>query len=204
MPISQYFATEIYRSELAKSIVSSLNRELEAACLMLAREDSAGRAWSRAHHYPGYTSYASLNDLENRAPAFFKLRQVLDVHVAKFKRALEFDLNRRKLECNSFWVNVMSGQQSVHSGHIHPHAAISGTYYVTVPAGAGSLKFEDPRLAMMMASPQRKRGARSSHLPFIYIAPKAGTVLLWESWLRHEVVAGSAKSRRISISFNYA
>ncbi|MFZ1992417.1 MAG: TIGR02466 family protein [Alphaproteobacteria bacterium] len=204
MPVSHYFATPIYRAEIPKSVASGLNKELEAASLMLAREDNAGRTWSRAHNYPGYTSYASLNDLERRAPAFGKLRENLDAHVSKFTRALAFDLGRRKLECNSLWVNVMSPGASIHSGHIHPHSVLSGTYYVTVPKNAGKLKFEDPRLTMMMAAPPKKRSAGASHLPFIYIEPKAGTVLLWESWLRHEVVAGNAKSRRISISFNYA
>jgi uncharacterized protein (TIGR02466 family) len=28
-------------------------------------------------------------------------------------------------------------------------------------------------------------------------------VLLWESWLRHEVTANAARSPRISVSFNY-
>jgi len=28
-------------------------------------------------------------------------------------------------------------------------------------------------------------------------------VLLWESWLRHEVVPNGAKGERISVSFNY-
>jgi uncharacterized protein (TIGR02466 family) len=204
MPVSHYFATQIYRAEFAKSVALSLNKELEAASLMLAREDNAGRAWSRAHNYPGYTSYASLNDLEHRAPAFAKLREKLDAHAGKFARALAFDLGRRKLECNSLWVNVMDPGTSIHSGHIHPHSILSGTYYVTVPRNAGQLKFEDPRLAMMMAAPAKKRSAGASHLPFIYIEPKAGTVLLWEGWLRHEVVAGNAKARRISISFNYA
>jgi len=32
----------------------------------------------------------------------------------------------------------------------------------------------------------------------------AGTVLIWESWLRHEVPANAAKAERISVSFNYA
>jgi len=171
---------------------------------MISREDRAGRAWSRAHHYPGYTSYASLNDLDRRAPAFETLREALDAHVRKFARALAFDLGRRKLKCNSLWINVMEPGASVHSGHIHPHSALSGTYYVTVPKNAGQLKFEDPRLAMMMAAPPKKRSAGAGHLPFIYLTPKAGTVLLWESWLRHEVVAGNAHSPRISISFNYS
>jgi hypothetical protein len=27
---------------------------------------------------------------------------------------------------------------------------------------------------------------------------------MWESWLRHEVVAGTGEAARISVSFNYA
>ena len=34
-------------------------------------------------------------------------------------------------------------------------------------------------------------------------APAVGDVLLWESWMRHEVPPGSAGAKRISISFNY-
>lgn len=204
MPVSHYFASSIYRAEFRAALMRRLNKELEAACLMVAREDKAGRAWAREHNYPGYTSYASLNDLPQRAPPFAELVQSLDLHVAKFARSLQFDLGRRKLKCDSLWVNVMNAGPSIHSGHIHPHSAISGTYYVTVPKNAAQLKFEDPRLAMMMAAPPKKRSASAAHLPFIYIEPKAGTVLLWESWLRHEVVAGNAKSPRISISFNYA
>ena len=54
---------------------------------------------------------------------------------------------------------------------------------------------------MMMAAPPRTADAPESARGFVYIAPKPGAVLMWESWLRHEVVAG--KGTRISISFNY-
>ena len=39
--------------------------------------------------------------------------------------------------------------------------------------------------------------------PFVYAEPRAGSLFLWESWLRHEVTPGSAKAERVSISFNY-
>jgi len=29
-------------------------------------------------------------------------------------------------------------------------------------------------------------------------------LLMWESWLRHEVLPGQAKADRLSISFNFA
>jgi uncharacterized protein (TIGR02466 family) len=92
----------------------------------------------------------------------------------------------------------------VHTAHIHPRSAISGTYYVTIPSGAAALKFEDPRLAMTMAAPAKKPNAKRENQSFVSIAPKPGTLLLWESFIRHEVPLNRARGHRISVSFNYA
>ena len=198
--IETLFATKLYRAVL---YARRLNDELERACREIAREDRAGQAWSRKHGYRGYTSYASLADLPQRAPAFADLVRHLDTHVAAFARALEFDLGHRALKLDSLWLNVMKSG-SVHTAHIHPKSVISGTYYVTVPPGAAALKLEDPRLGLMMAAPPRKIRAARDNQTFVYLEPKPRTVLLWESWLRHEVPLNRARGERISISFNYA
>jgi len=91
-----------------------------------------------------------------------------------------------------------------HSGHIHPHSIISGTLYVEVPNGSGAIRFEDPRLPLMMAAPTRRKDAAAELQPFVTIAPKGGMILMWESWLRHEVLPGSGRGERLSISFNFA
>ena len=194
------FATRFYDGQLDDA---GLLEELEAAALDLAREDRAGRAWCKAHAYPGYTSYASLDDLPIRNPVFDDLRRVLDKHVRRFADEAFLDLAGRKPKLDSLWVNVMKGAGGHHSGHIHPHSIVSGTIYVRVPEGSAGLKLEDPRLPMMMAAPLRRADAPEDARTFVYAEPKPGTIFLWESWLRHEVPAGRAKSDRISISFNY-
>ena len=198
MPIRSLFATPFYDAALDDP---ALLAELDHSCRVLGEEDRAGRAWSKAHRYHGYTSYASLSDLPQRDPAFDDLRRILDKHVRAFAEACAFDL-AKKPKLDSMWVNILK-PGGAHSGHIHPHSIISGTFYVRVPEGAGPLKLEDPRLPAMMAAPLRRDDAPEMLKPFIYAEPIAGTVFLWESWLRHEVVPGSAKSDRISISFNY-
>ena len=162
----------------------------------------AGRRWCREHGYRGYTSYASLDDLPIRDPNFADLKRLLDRHVAKFARACAFDLQGRKLKLDSLWVNVLDGKGG-HGAHIHPHSAVSGTLYVVLPKGSRGLKLEDPRHAMMMAAPPRLEDAPEAMQGFVEILPEPGTVLLWESWLRHEVPPGSGRAPRISISFNY-
>jgi uncharacterized protein (TIGR02466 family) len=126
----------------------------------------------------------------------------LDKHAAQFARDLSFDLGGARLKMNSLWVNVLK-PGAAHTSHIHPHSVLSGTIYVRTPPGASALKLEDPRLAMMMAAPPRTADAPEDSRSFVYLQPEPGTILMWESWLRHEVEANAAKTPRISISFNY-
>lgn len=200
--IDHLFVTKIYRTILRGKTVQALNADLARAAAVFAAEDAAGQAWSAAKDYDGYTSYASLNDLTWRAPEFADLKALIDGHVPAFAKDLDFDLGGEALHLNSMWVNLLE-PGGAHSAHIHPHSVLSGTYYVDVPAGAGAIRFEDPRLAMMMAAPPRKARARRDNQTFVTIEPKPGMLLLWESWLRHEVPVNRAEAPRLSISFNY-
>lgn len=199
MLVRPLFATQFYSGRIDDA---ALIAGLDQAVRALAVEDAAGRRWCREHGYRGYTSYASLNDLPQRDPRFADLVRQLNRHAAAFADACAFDLGGRRPKLDSLWVNLLKSGGS-HSGHIHPHSIISGTFYVAVPPGAGALKLEDPRLPMMMAAPVRRADADEALRPFVYAMPEAGTLYLWESWLRHEVMPHHGKSERISISFNY-
>jgi uncharacterized protein (TIGR02466 family) len=203
MALRPLFTTPIYEASLSTHpSFENFRSELEAACRMLAAEDSAGRAWCKANGYGGYTSYASLDDLPTRASVFGELKTLLDRHAKAFAGDLALDLRGGRLKLDSLWVNILK-PGAAHSGHIHPHSAISGTVYVATPPGASALKLEDPRLPLMMAAPPRRADAPQDAQTFVYLQPEPGTVLMWESWLRHEVPANRAKAERISISFNY-
>jgi len=199
MSVRRLFASLLYEGQLDDA---DLLEEIEQSCWALAEDDRAGRRWSKEHGYRGYTSYASLDDLPIRDPVFADLRKKLDRHVARFAEECAFDLGGRKLKLDSLWVNVLK-PGGHHSAHIHPHSVVSGTLYVAMPQGSGALKLEDPRLPMLMAAPPRRADAPDDLATFATATPQPGTVLLWESWLRHEVVPNGAKGERISVSFNY-
>jgi uncharacterized protein (TIGR02466 family) len=95
------------------------------------------------------------------------------------------------------------GRGAVHGLHLHPLSTISGTYYVATPAGTPGLKFEDPRLERFMGAPPRLRTARRANRRWVTFAARAGALLLFESWLRHEVAPNPRAAERVSISFNY-
>ena len=195
----QLFITQLYEAEVAES---DLLEVLAHSIRAFAEDDEAGRRWSKDHHYAGYTSYAALNDLPKRDPAFAELAKLLTRHAVKFAEDCAFDLTR-KPRLDSLWVNLLrSGGH--HSGHIHPHSIISGTLYVEVPAGSGAIRFEDPRLPLMMSARPRRKDAPEELQPFVTVPPRPGLLLLWESWLRHEVLPGTGRGERLSISFNFA
>lgn len=196
------FATRLYHARLSAHDPAIDADEFEASCYSIAEDDEAGQQWSEDHGYPGYTSYASLDDLPYRFPIFADLVQALDAHVADFARDLAFDLGDKKLTLDSLWINILP-EGGIHTGHLHPHSVISGTTYVAMPDGASAIKFEDPRLPMMMAAPGRTKDAPEELKAFAYVAPKVGDVLLWESWLRHEVPMNMSEDDRLSVSFNY-
>lgn len=200
--IEAWFPTLIYSERLRSKGGASLNRELLRECDQIREYDVAGQRWSQTRYPGGYTSYGSMDRLHQFSSTFDQLRLAIDAHVKAYARALDWDLRGGKLSMTDCWINIMP-RGCAHSFHLHPQAVISGTYYVKTPRGCSGLKFEDPRLSQLMAAPSRKPRKGSRQLPHMTYPAKAGEVLLFESWLRHEVPTSLIDDERISISFNY-
>lgn len=200
--LMQLFVTEIYRTELADTSADPLLTRLDTACRRIAATDAAGQDWSREHGYLGYTSYASIDNLTDRDQAFTDLKRLLDAQIAVYAGLIELDLRRKTPQLAGFWINALD-PLGAHSGHIHPNSAFSGTLYIDVPEGSGALQFEDPRMSRMMCAPPRFTNAQLFRRTGLGVEPRRGTLLLWESWLRHEVALNRATGTRLSLSFNY-
>jgi len=201
MTVHTLFPTLVYAAALQRGDSRDLNRQLLKECRQLRLDDAAGRRWSLKNYPGGYTSYGSVHRLQSVSPTFESLRRKLERHIAAFAAAVEWDLKGRELEMTDCWVNIMP-QHTVHSLHLHPHSTLSGTYYVQVPRGSPGTKFEDRawidswprRRARLRRNARRGRGLHSGG---------SRQLLLFESWLRHEVVPNSVHAERISVSFNY-
>lgn len=198
MTVQRLFPTLVYRGRLKHAGWRALNNRLLEECRQLRRDDAGGRRWSATNYPGGYTSYNSVNRMHNVSPTFAELERRLRRHVRSFAASLELDLARRELTMTDCWVNIMP-RQVVHGLHLHPLSTISGTYYVQTPRGSPGIKFEDPRLDRMMAAPPRRGDGA-----WVVLPAEAGRVVLFESWLRHEVPPNPLRSERVSVSFNYS
>ncbi|HEY0973981.1 MAG TPA: TIGR02466 family protein [Solimonas sp.] len=199
--LQAWFPTLIYRERLQPTRLQTFNAELLDDCLRIREHDVAGQRWSATRYPLGYTSYGSLDQLHRFSSSFDQLRQKLDPHVRAYARSLDWNLRGGALAMTDCWLNIMP-RGCAHSFHLHPQAVVSGTYYVRTPKGSAGLRFEDPRLSRLMAAPPR-RGKRADQAAHVLYPARAGEVILFESWLRHEVPANAGDDERISISFNY-
>jgi uncharacterized protein (TIGR02466 family) len=196
------FPTLIRVAPLQRSGVAAFNRRLLAECRQLSVDDEAGRRWSARNYPGGYTSYGSQSRMHRLSPTFALLERRLQRHVRAFAAELGLDLEGRELAMTDCWANIMPTGVA-HGLHLHPVSTISGTYYVRVPPRSPGLKFEDPRLERYMAAPPRRPDAAVELQPWQTVPARAGQVVLFESWLRHEVPASRAATERVSVSFNF-
>ena len=143
--IKSLFATRLYTAALSDFSTLIDGSELESSCLAIAEDDEAGQNWCEENDFPGYTSYASLTDLDWRFPIFKDLLPALDKHVEAFVQDLEFDLGNKKIKLDSLWINILPFG-GVHTAHIHPHSVISGTTYVAMPQAPAQLSSKIPGL----------------------------------------------------------
>lgn len=215
------FPTGIYHTPptLSKKVINNLLQDLEEDIFALSEQDHKGQKWSEENYQNGYTSYSSYDRLDLMTDSFGRLRAYIDAHVDLYLKDLGYECKIQDLTMTQCWGNVMFSH-AIHTSHIHPNSVISGTFYVRVPTGASPIQFEDPRLGFFMNSPQVKATAPLNLQRFYKIFSKPGDLVLFESWLRHEVPMMRQKTEkprnkkkitqieqnedpRISISFNY-
>jgi uncharacterized protein (TIGR02466 family) len=77
--------------------------------------------------------------------------------------------------------------------HLHKDCSFSGTFYLKVDEDVPPLVFYDPRPIASVVN-------KAPHT--LSITPKTGMLLLWESWLEHEIPQKLNDNARKTFSFN--
>ena len=86
--------------------------------------------------------------------------------------------------------------------HNHPYNFLSGVYYLQTPEDSGRIIFHEPKPQAEILSPPRIAN-QSIHVAHrVNFEPKKNTLLLFPSWLCHEVEENNSQEERIIISFN--
>jgi uncharacterized protein (TIGR02466 family) len=203
MRIRRWFPTGIYEAVLRRRNSDDFVRALRVACEEVRDDDHAGQALCLERYPSVYTSYGTLRNLNRTLPPFRELEAKLWPHVQRFADLLDMDLSEANLAMTECWLNFM-GRGGAHRWHDHPGAVISGTFYVETPHGSSPLHFEDPRIGRFVSEPPKRGECRPANRARVAYEAHAGKVILFQSWLRHEVPSQLPEGERISVSFNYS
>ena len=152
------------------------------------------------------TDYRSDNlfTMDNAAAAW--LKDCVNITVGDYFRhvGINYDV-RWSLQA---WANI-NRFGDYHDYHNHPHAYLSGTYYVRIPDDReplesrsdlrpGRLTLYDPRACANMIAIKGDPYVD----PEFTVEPRAGMILLWPAFINHFVHPNLSRQPRISISFN--
>jgi len=108
-----------------------------------------------------------------------------------------------KPRLGNMWANI-NYPGGYNKPHIHPNSLFSGVYYVQSEPNSGKLVCNDPRPGIQSNMPTRINGQPPKHLwREVHIEPRVNRILMFPSWLWHNVEPNESNNIRISVSFNF-
>ena len=166
--------------------------DLEEECIRRSTLDSGRIAsnsggWQSNYIYPDDDYFSEfILEMEKQANNFAKGLEIY-----------------QKGKIANLWINI-NGYKDSNRRHHHPESIISGVFYVKVPDKSSKLRFFHPSVNLMVRdwglNVDFKCNKYTSSIWEIF--PEDGKLLLFPSWLDHEVDQNLSQEKRISISFN--
>ena len=151
----------------------------------------------------GYSSYfgdkmmPDIPEVEEFKTALIQICTVFATHQG-------VDLENNELKVTDLWMNYML-RDCTHESHVHGRSHYSGTFYINNPDGVGKFRFLSPvRQYWQFCDPPRLKSADGNResCAHMELTPSPGKLIMWNSWLRHEVLSHKSDEPRLSISFN--
>jgi len=167
------------------------NNEIEKHCIDIRKKDK-GRKISNSG---GWQS----NNLNNNI--FDSLKKEIETNGNKFANYIGL---KTPLKISNIWININEYKDS-NDSHTHPHAILSGVYYVKTPKNCGHIQFTRPEMNVFHFDWNNNtiKEKTTYTSPKSIIESKENNLLLFPSWLTHSVDLNlNKKEERISISFN--
>ena len=184
----QYFPTLVWRQELPPSRARAVNgRLMEAINAILSPRppQPAGVGWQTAQ------------DLHLR-PEFADLAKVM---VEAGEAALRsIDAEHSGVTITGCWANI-NPPEARHRAHTHPNNYLSGVYYVKAPIGGNHITITDPRVQRTVMQPRFKKDS-VLNASVINLEVADGVMILFPSWLQHDVRRNASQEERVTIAFN--
>jgi uncharacterized protein (TIGR02466 family) len=195
--IELMFPTPVYRFKIKNA--EHLNAPLEDIILAMEADERAARPDYQDVYPNGYTSYYSNKTLMDDV-RFKAIAGIISFEIANFAGQYGFDTDILFPRLEDMWTNIQYRGGS-HPKHNHQNSHFSGVYYVAAPEQSSQIRFHDPKRMARMAEPKLNPPNPLNHLDAEFDA-EAGLLIVFPSYLEHDVTVHHSDEPRISMSFN--
>ena len=162
---------------------------------------------TQASNNGGWQSY---NIREEKHEEFEKLKKEINQYLQKYHseifRGMKFKEKNVIQNFGNMWINI-NEQYHFNEWHIHGGSTLSGVYYIKHDGSVenGNIMFKHPNYLYLLEGhwpPEVIEETNEITTEIISIVPNANMLLIFPSWLEHQVEANLKTDSRISFSFN--
>lgn len=186
-----FFSTPVWINEINNS--ENINTELKN---YIYKEKEKNPEGARKSNVNGW--HSDEFDLKNENLKNFISE--ISKNIGSAIKDMDWDLETQIVKITSMW-SIINNKDAFNEKHHHGNSALSAAYYVKAKQNAGNIVFYDPRQANVFHHPTSKE-VNSVNAQVQSVTPKAGTLVLFPSYLEHKVNPNLSNDERIVISFN--
>ncbi len=172
-----------------------INKELLNYILELQKKDKKGNNRSNrgGWHSPNF-------DLVNPGPPINFINSFKDFlkHIMEDEIGWEYIPNKQRVV--AMWA-IINKKNSYNVKHNHQNCYLSSAYYIKKPENSGDITFYDPKESKTYRFPEVEKHTNYS-AESITIKPEEGDLLIFPSYLYHDVGVNLSDKERIVVSFN--
>jgi len=188
-----FFSTPIWINEISNH--ESINKELKNYIYNQREKNPEGAKKSNVNGWHSEEFDLKDENLKNFISEISK-------NIGNAINDMGWDLETQVVKITSMW-SIINNKDAFNEKHHHGNSALSAAYYVKAKQNAGNIVFFDPRQANVFHHPTSKE-VNSVNAQVQSVTPKAGTLVLFPSYLEHKVNPNLSEDERIVISFNVA
>jgi len=186
-----FFSTPVWINKINNS--ESINTELKNYIYKKKEKNPEGTKKSNVNGW-----HSDEFDLKNENLKNFISE--ISKNIESAIKDMDWDLETQIVKITSMW-SIINNKDAFNEKHHHGNSALSAAYYVKAEQNAGNIVFYDPRQANVFHHPTSKQ-VNSVNAQVQSVTPKAGTLVLFPSYLEHKVNPNLSNEERIVISFN--
>ena len=188
-----FFSTPIWINKISNH--ESINTELKKFIYNQREKNPEGTQKSNINGWHSEEFDLKNENLKNFISEISK-------NIGSAVKDMGWDLETQIVKITSMW-SIINNKDAFNEKHHHGNSALSAAYYVKAEKNAGDIVFFDPRQANVFHHPASKE-VNSLNAQVQSVTPKAGTLVLFPSYLEHKVNPNLSDDERIVISFNVA